>query len=124
MDTDKVVLKHVNLELRYLQPERDQRGRILKSGVLVSTEHLENELIIDLSEDLVFDEGADDFVSSGKTQINLRGTVKAFQELGTLLIALTHYQEDPEYHVHIDNIHESNEQQPKVHLILHTPNEV
>jgi hypothetical protein len=123
MDAGRIKRKQLSLDIQYLLAERDTAGKIISSGVLVPTSHIENELQIDISNDPIFDEDTDEFVDSEKYQVNLRGTQKAFQELGTLLIALAHYEEDPDYHIHIDNI-EDSEGQVAVHLIIHVPVDV
>jgi hypothetical protein len=123
MNEERIMRKKLVLDIQYLRAERDAEGKVISSGILVPTQHIENELQIDISNDPLFDEDAGGFVDSEKYQVNLRGTQKAFQDLGTLLITLAHYEEDPDYHIHIDNI-EDSEGQVAVHLVIHVPVDV
>jgi hypothetical protein len=48
-------------------------------------------------------------VNNGKLELHLKGSIKAFRELGKYLIALTHYDtKDPNYHDHFDGLHSSS----------------
>jgi hypothetical protein len=123
MNKKKVIQRKFVLEVQYLLPERDEEGRVLRSGIQVPTESVKNELQVDVSNDPIFDWDADKFVDSGKYQINLRGTRRALNDLGTLLIALAHYEEDPSYDIHIDDIKDSTGQ-AAVHLIVHVPSDM
>jgi hypothetical protein len=118
---DKNLSDTILLQLNYSPTLKDVDGIIRSSGVKADLDLLSNELQIDIGGDKLFDWDLDQFVDSGKYQINLKGSKKAFFELGKLLIALAkHPDEDKEYHVHIDDIKDEADT-PQAHLIVRAP---
>jgi hypothetical protein len=113
----------VVIQLNYLPTTRDESGRVVSSGIEGDLEHLTRELQVDIDQDQVFDWSLDQFIDSGKYQINLRGSKEAYFGLGRFLIALArHPDEDTGYHVHIDDIGDKKGA-VHTHLIIHAPSE-
>ena len=79
-----------------------------------------DEIWITTSEDVMSDsEGKD--VLTGKTQINLRGSRRAYREWARYLLALAELRTlDPDYHDHFFDLID-NTGFPGVHLIAHAP---
>lgn len=114
--------KQVEVNLKFISATRDSGGRVISSGIESDIDMLERELVISVAEDQVFDWESDSFVNSGKLQINLSGTRRSLFELGKLFLALSIYEDDPEYHTHIDNIRDKAGRE-MANLILHVPHD-
>jgi hypothetical protein len=121
--THEKKIKHekIVVDISYLVAEKDQQGRVKKSGVDISDNILINGLNIQITGDTELDWDSNEFIENGNYQVNLRGTKKAYYELGKLLLTLSRYSEqDPNYHIHLENIKGLN-QSELTHLIIHVP---
>lgn len=80
-----------------------------------------NELNIEVSEAREYDFETDDFKYTGKVDIQVQGSNRAYRELGKYLIAITEYQtEDHRYHDHFDNILDSEDEE-RINLVIYKP---
>ncbi|WP_089611607.1 hypothetical protein [Dehalobacterium formicoaceticum] len=105
----KKITETIEVDLNYFIGKQDELKGIFNGGVKEPL--FTDELKIDVSEDEIFDETKDDFVKNGKINISIAGTDNALYELGKFLIAISRYETlDKEYHEHLDNIRNSNQQ--------------
>jgi hypothetical protein len=113
----KDVKQTVTLTVEYRIGVQDAARGSFSGGV--SHPKYMNELYFGVFDDIVGDG------PSGKTQINLWGSRRAYREFARYLLALTAYSKDrrlrdPDYHGHYDNAR-NNDGEPLIHLIVHAP---
>ena len=95
--------KKVTLELNYTQEVVNAQKNIYKGGV----EHPQNmdELCINVYENYRFNDLTDEFETDNQYNIEIQGSDKSLYELGKFLINVALYKTtDPDFHVHIDGI--------------------
>jgi hypothetical protein len=114
-----LVKKTVPIEVTYWVGRQDPARGVFEGGV-PDPEHLD-ELHIDVSDDEMWDEAAGRFASTGRTQINLSGSRRAYLEFARFLLAVIEVATetaDPDYHTHLDSITNAAGK-PAIHLIVH-----
>jgi hypothetical protein len=115
----KLRRKNVTVEVAYFVGKEDPKRGIFRGGPQMSP--FLNELIIDSSVDEVYDESSDTLKPSGKMQLNLYGTKRAYMALAQYLLSLCELETaDPDYHDHWDDIRNSDGKE-SIHLIMHAP---
>ena len=116
MDT---ISKKIEVDVSYFIGRQDPQRGIFEGGV-PDPPYLD-ELILDLSIDEVYDEAADDFVPSGRTQVNVRGTRRSYAAFARFLLALCELRSaDPDYHSHLEDVRNAAGESA-VHMIVHAP---
>ncbi|MGH7426321.1 MAG: hypothetical protein ACREJP_09160 [Candidatus Methylomirabilales bacterium] len=114
----KLVKKTISVEIETWAGTEDPEKGIFEGGV-PDPERLD-ELAIETSEDEVFDLQLDEFVPTGKVQLHLRGSARAYFALARYLLALCQLEtQDPDYHAHFEI--PSPDGKPLIHLIVHAP---
>jgi hypothetical protein len=117
----KLISKKKSISVSYWPAVHDASRNLYSGGV--PTSRLLSELRIDAYPDLRWDEASDEMLATGKTEIHVRGSKRAFKALAAFLLSLNEYKtEDPDYHEHLDEILDSSGN-PSVHLVLHSPND-
>lgn len=115
----KLRKQEINLSLEFFEGKQDLENGVFEGGVK-EPENLE-ELTIDILEGETFDLEIEQFSKTGKYEIQIQGSNRAYRELGKYLLAITEYQtEDPSYHDHFENILNSNNQE-FVDLVIYKP---
>jgi len=115
----KYVSKEISLKLEFFEGKQDEEKGIFEGGV--KDPECLDEINIDVIEGETFDFEKDEFVSNGKLEVHLKGSEKAFRELGKYLIAMTYYDtKDRDYHDHFDNLTTSNGES-NIDLIIYKP---
>ncbi|RPF54155.1 Imm32 family immunity protein [Aquisalibacillus elongatus] len=111
--------KEVSLKLEFFEGKQDEEKGIFEGGV--KDPECLDEIGIDVIEGETFDLEKDEFVSNGKFEVHLKGSDRAFRELGKYLIAMTYYEtKDPNYHDHFDNLTTSSGDN-HIDLIVYKP---
>ncbi|MTH55354.1 hypothetical protein GKZ89_18325 [Bacillus mangrovi] len=115
----KSVSKEISLKLEFLEGKQNEEEGIFEGGV--KDPECLSEITIDVFEGESFDFEKDEFVSNGKLELHLKGSEKAFRELGKYLIAVTYYEtKDSGYHDHFENLKTSDESNT-IDLIVYKP---
>lgn len=111
--------KKISRTLKYSEAF-DNKGRYIGGGIQNSTPHIESEMWVEVMDDPVVDRETGDLVVTGRSQIHLAGTRKAFEELGVLLLALANYTPpEPGYSLSVEL--NDRENRPSIHLVVHLP---
>lgn len=95
------------------------KGDYVGGGILNSTSHIEGEMWVEIMDDLVLDD-IEGWIPTGRSQIHLLGTRKAFEELGVLFMALASYS-PPEQGYSASLEFCNRESKPSIHLVVHLP---
>lgn len=111
--------KEIQLTLEFLEGKQDVEKGTFNGGV--REPKFLDELMIDVKEGERYDFDLDEDVPTGKYEIQLEGSARAFRELGKYLIAITEYQtQDPRYHDHFDDLLNSDAEE-FVDLVIYKP---
>jgi hypothetical protein len=95
-------------------------GEYVGGGISKSVQNINLETWVQLFDDLVMDDQSTKIGSTGRQQIHIGGTRRAFKELGTILLALSLFEPPkPGYNIHLDLLNENGE--PTIHLVLQLP---
>jgi hypothetical protein len=97
-----------------------ETGEYAGGGIDNSVSHIEDDMRVEITDDPIWDNDSGEFFSSGRPQIHIGGTRRAFEELGVFLLALAHYRpREPGYSMSFNL--ENAEGDPALHLVIHLP---
>ena len=117
--TSREYKKRITRTLKYSETF-DNKGKYIGGGIQNSTPHIESEMWVEIMDDQVMDRETGEWVTTGRPQIHLAGTQRAFEELGVLLLALANYA-PPQSGYSISIELNNRENQPGVHFVVHLP---
>lgn len=115
----RLVRKSISVDVAYFVGEDEPEQGIFRGGIQESP--FLSELTIDFAVDEVYDESSDTLQPSGKTQLNVYGTRRAYMAFAQCLLSICELETvDPDYHMHLDSIRGSDGKEI-AHLVLHAP---
>ncbi len=111
--------KEIALTLRY-NAEFGDEGEFIGGEIENSTSHIKSETWVEIMDDPVRDRETDEWGVTGRPQIHVAGTRKAFEELGVLFLTLGNCAPpDPRHTVEVEL--NDREDQPAIHFVVHLP---
>jgi hypothetical protein len=115
--------RRLSLTLRYRVGNQQPDAISFESNV--PEPRFTDELAIDVFDDECYDTERDTYMPTGKTQLHLSGSPRAYRAFARYLLTLSAFATDPsvideEYHTHLDDIRDSRGR-IAVHLIIHQP---
>lgn len=115
----KRIRKRIPVLIEYVIGDQIPEKGIFEGGV-PEPEFL-SELRIDVGKDEAYDSVTNGLVSTGRLQVHLRGTPRAYRELSRYLLALSVMKTlDRYYHDHLEGIQYSDGDET-VNLVVHAP---
>lgn len=115
-----LVNKSVLVDISYYVGKQDPSGGVY--DVEVPEPEWMEELRVNVSPGLDFDFERDDWVPNGKTQLDIRGSRRAYESVARYLLALCHLETlDPDYHDHFDDLSDVSDR--RYDLIVHAPHD-
>ena len=108
--------REIVIKLQYNPSKFDKEKGISSGGVM--TPKFTKELSIDAYDDYDFDLDSGEFIKNGLLALQISGTGRALKEFGKFLINIAEFKtKDEDYHEHLDNILDS-EENPYVNLTV------
>ncbi len=111
--------KKIACTLKFSEIYND-KGKFVGGGMRNPTSHIDNEMWVEIMDDPVLSRETDQWGVTGRQQMHIAGTRKAYEELGILFLAMANYDPpEPGYSVSIEL--SDRENQPAVHFVVHLP---